>query len=124
MDINNPNERLSQFAKALSHPARVAILQLLIEKCACCGCGDCSLCKGCHDECGFFRGVHTRLNLSKASVSQHLAELKKAGLVKCKEEPPRVKYRVDSENWALARKLFNDLLGLCSHADFKHTETL
>jgi DNA-binding transcriptional ArsR family regulator len=57
--------KISAYAKALSHPARVAILQLLIKKQACI-CGD----------------IVDELPLSQSTVSQHLKELKAAGLIK------------------------------------------
>ena len=59
------DNRVSKYAKALSHPARVAILKLLIKKQACI-CGD----------------IVDELPLSQSTVSQHLKELKEAGLIK------------------------------------------
>ncbi|MBK9319099.1 MAG: winged helix-turn-helix transcriptional regulator [Bacteroidetes bacterium] len=57
------DNRIATFAKALAHPARVAILQLLIKRQACI-CGD----------------IVEELPLSQSTVSQHLKELKAAGL--------------------------------------------
>ena len=57
--------RLAQLAKALGHPARIAILQFLISKQACV-CGD----------------IVDEIPLSQSTVSQHLKELKEAGLIK------------------------------------------
>ena len=59
------DNRIAAFAKALAHPARVAILQLLLKKKACI-CGD----------------IVEELPLSQSTVSQHLKELKAAGLIK------------------------------------------
>ena len=57
--------KIARYAKALAHPARVAILQLLIKKQNCI-CGD----------------IVDELPLSQSTVSQHLKELKDAGLIK------------------------------------------
>ena len=76
------DNRLAKYAKALSHPARVAILRLLIEKQACV-CGD----------------IVDELPLSQSTVSQHLKELKEAGLIKGDIEGVRICYCVDAEEW-------------------------
>jgi DNA-binding transcriptional ArsR family regulator len=59
------DNRIANYAKALAHPARIAILKLLIQKQACI-CGD----------------IVEELPLSQSTVSQHLKELKQAGLIK------------------------------------------
>lgn len=82
-------EQLARFAKALAHPARVYILQFLDRQCAC-----------------FVGNIVEELPLAQSSVSQHLRELKDAGLIQGTVEPPRVKYCINRENWAIARKLF------------------
>lgn len=86
-------EQTARFAKALGHPVRIAILQLLNSR-ACCFHGD----------------MATELPIAKSTLSQHLNELKDAGLIKGTITPPTVKYCVDKENWELARKLLNDVL--------------
>jgi DNA-binding transcriptional ArsR family regulator len=68
--------------KAMAHPARIAILQFLLERNAC--------------VCG---SIVDALPLSQATVSQHLAELKLAGLIKGTIDGPRVCYCIDAENW-------------------------
>lgn len=86
-------EQTARFAKALGHPVRIAILQLLNSR-ACCFHGD----------------MAEELPIAKSTLSQHLNELKDAGLIKGTITPPTVKYCVDKENWELARKLLNDVL--------------
>src|SRR5438552_4691471 len=72
----NPADReLARLAKALGHPARVAILRILNE------CGECV--------CG---SIVDRLPLAQATVSQHLKVLKDAGLIRGQIDPPRVCY--------------------------------
>ncbi|MGL4332558.1 MAG: ArsR/SmtB family transcription factor [Bacteroidales bacterium] len=85
-------EQLSRFAKALGHPARIAILKFLIEQ----------------DSC-FFGDIHEVLPIAKATVSQHLAELKESGLIQGEIMPPKVKYCINKENWQIARGLFDTL---------------
>jgi predicted transcriptional regulator len=77
---------LAAMMKALGHPARIAILQLLAERQACI--------------CG---SIVDALPLSQATVSQHLAALKLAGLIKGTIDGPRVCYCIDEEGWAKAQ---------------------
>ena len=83
--------RLAKYAKALSHPARVAILKLLISRQACI-CGD----------------IVDELPLSQSTVSQHLKELKAAGLIKGDIEGVRVCYCIDEKEWEQAQELLQD----------------
>jgi len=83
--------RLAQFAKALSHPARISILKHLASMETCC-----------------FNEISKEVPLADSTVSQHLAELKKAGLIQGSIEPPKVKYCINYENWKLARKQFKE----------------
>lgn len=92
MDTENMNEeRLARFAKALGHPTRVAILLFLVRRATC-----------------YFGDINEELPIAKATVSQHLKELKEAGLIQGEVEAPKVKYCINRENWQLASKLFKD----------------
>lgn len=82
-------ERLARFAKAMGHPARIAILEFLARQ-----------------ECCFFGDIHEVLPISKATVSQHLKELKEAGLIQGEIETPKVRYCINRENWETASRLF------------------
>lgn len=86
------DNRIARYAKALSHPARVAILQLLIKKQACV-CGD----------------IVDELPLSQSTVSQHLKELKEAGLIKGEIEGVKVCYCIDEKEWEQARMALHNL---------------
>ncbi len=83
--------KLAGFAKALSHPARIAILRHLASLETCC-----------------FNEISKELPLADSTVSQHLTELKKAGLIQGNFEPPKVKYCINYQNWKLARKYFKE----------------
>ncbi|MDP4280615.1 MAG: metalloregulator ArsR/SmtB family transcription factor [Bacteroidota bacterium] len=83
--------QLAQFAKALSHPARIAILKLLASMDTC-FCGE----------------IVEELPIAQATVSQHLKELKDAGLIQGCIEPPKIRYCIERENWKKAQELFLD----------------
>ncbi len=83
---------LAVMAKALGHPARVAILQFLASQPSCV-CGD----------------IVEELPLSQSTVSQHLKELKKAGLIKGNIDGPSVCYCIDLPAWNSAKKKLNEL---------------
>ena len=94
-------EQLARFAKAMGHPTRIAILKFLASQ----------------DSC-FFGDIHEVLPISKATVSQHLSQLKEAGLIQGEIFPPKVKYCINPANWEQAKELFVSLL--CSYKDFHH----
>ena len=89
------DNRIARYAKALAHPARVAILRLLIQRQAC-------ICSEIVEE----------LPLSQSTVSQHLKELKEAGLIKGDIDGPRICYCVDTEEWALASRYMMEIFQL------------
>ncbi len=96
-DYTAKQEEVARFAKALGHPARIAILQFLASR----------------DTC-YFGDIHEELPIAKATVSQHLKELKDAGLIQGEIETPKVKYCINRENWRLAQQLFADLFRSCA----------
>ena len=81
------DNRIAAYAKALAHPARVAILQLLVKKQACI-CGD----------------IVEELPLSQSTVSQHLKELKSAGLIKGEIEGTSICYCINEDEWERAKQ--------------------
>jgi ArsR family transcriptional regulator, arsenate/arsenite/antimonite-responsive transcriptional repressor len=82
---------LARFAKAMGHPARIAILKYLSSLDECC-----------------FGDINKELPIAKATVSQHLSELKDAGLIQGTIEPPKVNYCIDKQNWAKAKQYFTE----------------
>ncbi|HQQ93625.1 MAG TPA: metalloregulator ArsR/SmtB family transcription factor [Bacteroidia bacterium] len=86
------DNKIAKYAKALAHPARVAILQVLIKKQACI-CGD----------------IVDELPLSQSTVSQHLKELKDAGLIKGDIDGVKVCYCIDEKEWQQAESYLNSL---------------
>ncbi|MBO0933100.1 ArsR/SmtB family transcription factor [Fibrella aquatilis] len=87
--------RIAELAKAFAHPARVAILQHL-AKTQSCICGD----------------LVDVLPLSQATVSQHLKELSRIGIIKGNVQPPRVCYCINEAVWEEAKATFGALLAL------------
>lgn len=86
-------QTLGALTKALGHPARIAILQLLLTRSRCV-CGD----------------LVDELPLAQATVSQHLKVLKQAGLIKGEIDPRDSCYCIDPEGWAQARQMLGGLL--------------
>ncbi|TKG97144.1 ArsR family transcriptional regulator [Puteibacter caeruleilacunae] len=89
----NDQQKLARYAKAMGHPVRVYILELLSKQ-ACCYSGDLS----------------EELPIAKSTLSQHLKELKDAGLIQGEICAPRIKYCVNKENWKEAQMLFKGLM--------------
>ncbi len=88
----NTND-LAVFAKALGHPTRIEILKYL-ENQSCCFTGD----------------LVDVFPIAQSTVSQHLKELKKAGLIQGELKPPKIRYCINRDNWDRARLLFNEFL--------------
>jgi predicted transcriptional regulator len=84
-------EQLARFAKALSHPTRIAILKHL-ENQSCCFTGD----------------LVDIFPLAQSTISQHLKELKNAGLIQGELNPPKIKYCINKETWKTAKALFQN----------------
>jgi Predicted transcriptional regulators len=82
-------EILARYAKAMAHPTRVEILNFLAER----------------EQC-YFGTINDELPIAKATVSQHLKELKNSGLIQGEIEPPKVKYCINKEEWLKAKELF------------------
>jgi Predicted transcriptional regulators len=75
----------------LGHPARIAIIDFLLKQETC-----------------YFGDINDELPIAKATVSQHLKELKDAGLIQGEIETPKVRYCINRDNWKLASQLFGD----------------
>ena len=91
-EFTKAQNEVAAIAKALAHPARVGILQHLIKSRSC-YCGD----------------IVEVLPLSQSTISQHLIELKKAGLIKGDIEGSSVCYCIDIKTWDRAKKMIGEL---------------
>ena len=94
-EFTKSQNEIAALAKALGHPARIAILQFLAEQKSCI-CGD----------------IVNELPLSQSTVSQHLKELKKVGLIKGDIEGPSVCYCLDAKALARAKKIIDELFNV------------
>lgn len=93
--ITDKQIRIARYAKAMGHPVRIYVLELLSNQ-SCCYSGDLS----------------SELQIAKSTLSQHLKELKDAGLIQGEVESPRIKYCINKEGWEEAQHLFKQLLGI------------
>jgi ArsR family transcriptional regulator, arsenate/arsenite/antimonite-responsive transcriptional repressor len=87
-------EEIARIAKALSHPVRVYIILKLSKMNSCCYSGD----------------LVDELPIGRSTLSQHLKELKYAGLIQGEINPPYIKYCINRENWEKTKKLFDNFL--------------
>lgn len=84
-------EKVARFAKALSHPVRVFILDYLANNI---------------DKCCYSGDMAENLPIARSTLSEHLKELKKAGLIQGEINPPFIKYCINRENWEEAKLIF------------------
>jgi len=87
--FSDKQNKLASMMKALAHPARIAIIQHLIKAQACI-CGD----------------LVEELGLAQATISQHLKELKNAGLIQGTIEGTSVCYCIDAKGWKQYKAAF------------------
>lgn len=87
-------EEIARIAKALSHPVRVYIILKLSKMNSCCYSGD----------------LVDELPIGRSTLSQHLKELKYAGLIQGEINPPYIKYCINRVNWEKAKRLLDSFL--------------
>jgi ArsR family transcriptional regulator, arsenate/arsenite/antimonite-responsive transcriptional repressor len=90
IQFENDVLEMAAFAKALSHPARVFILKKLSGMHSCCYSGD----------------LVEEIPIGRSSLSQHLKELKHAGLIQGEIEAPYIKYCLNQANWLKLKETF------------------
>lgn len=88
-------EQIARYAKAMGHPVRIAILQMLLSE-NCCYHGDMS----------------DIIPVAKSTLSQHLKELKEAGIIQGTITLPTIKYCINKETWAVVQKHFGNLFAI------------
>ena len=92
--ITETQEKIARYGKALSNPTRVFILEYLANNLnQCCYSGD----------------MAEILPIARSTLSEHLKELKNAGLIQGEINPPYIKYCINHENWEEARLLLTGL---------------
>ncbi|OQX78400.1 MAG: transcriptional regulator [Bacteroidetes bacterium 4484_276] len=93
--LTNDQKKAARYAKAMGHPIRMYILETLSKQ-SCCYSGDLS----------------EELPIAKSTLSQHLKELKNAGLIQGEIEAPKIKYCLNKKNWEEAKGLFSGMFKL------------
>jgi len=101
--FSKKEQDLAAFAKAIAHPARIAILKVLAQKNECI-CGE----------------IVEVLPLAQSTVSQHLKELKEAGLIDGSVDGPRSCYCI---NWKAFEKFNAEFTGLFDKLKDQHTKS-
>lgn len=107
LELPQDIKQIALISKALSHPVRVFILQKLSKMNSCCYSGD----------------LVEEVPVGRSTLSQHLKELKYAGLIQGEINPPFIKYCINRANWEKAKKLLDDFLNDNPSADFSCEET-
>ena len=87
--LTDEQRKIARYAKAMGHPVRMYVLELLSKQ-SCCYSGDLS----------------EQLPIAKSTLSQHLKELKDAGLIQGEIESPKIRYCINKERWKEAQDLF------------------
>ena len=85
-------EKIARYSKALGHPVRVFIMDFLVKN---------------TDKCCYSGDMAEELPIARSTLSQHLKELKEAGLIQGEINPPYIKYCINKAGWSEAK----DLLG-------------
>ncbi len=94
-NFNKVQNRIAELAKAIGHPARIAILEVLLKRNTCI----------CND-------IVEELPLSQSTISQHLKALKEAGLIKGDIEGTSICYCIDEKVWKETQKVLNKMFDL------------
>lgn len=85
-------EKLARYSKALSHPVRVFVMDFLANNL---------------DKCCYSGDMAEELPIARSTLSEHLKELKKSGLIQGEINPPYIKYCINREKWDEARQLLD-----------------
>jgi ArsR family transcriptional regulator, arsenate/arsenite/antimonite-responsive transcriptional repressor len=84
-------EKMARYAKAMAHPVRIFILDFLA---------------GNINKCCYSGDMAEELPIARSTLSEHLKELKKSGLIQGEINPPYIKYCINKEHWEEAKILF------------------
>jgi len=92
ISYSEKQKKLAEYAKALGHPARIFILKKLAST-SCCYSGD----------------MAEEIPIARSTLSQHLNDLKKSGLIQGETKPPKIKYCINYKNWHEAKQLLKEI---------------
>jgi ArsR family transcriptional regulator, arsenate/arsenite/antimonite-responsive transcriptional repressor len=88
--FTDEQEKIARYSKAMAHPVRLYILDLLADNL---------------DKCCYSGDMAENLPIARSTLSEHLKELKKAGLIQGEINPPFIKYCINRQNWDEAKML-------------------
>ncbi len=89
--FSDQQEKIARYSKALGHPVRIFIMDFLVKNA---------------DKCCYSGDMAEELPIARSTLSQHLKELKDAGLIQGEINPPYIKYCINKINWAEAKEMF------------------
>ena len=89
--FTDDQEKLARYGKAFSHPVRIFIMDYLAN----------NLNMNCYSG-----DMAENLPIARSTLSEHLKELKNAGLIQGEITPPYIKYCINRENWGESKKMF------------------
>lgn len=87
--------KIARYSKALGHPVRVFIMEFLLKNA---------------DKCCYSGDMAEELPIARSTLSEHLSELKAAGLIQGEINPPYIKYCINKSGWAEAKELLGGFL--------------
>lgn len=90
--FTDKQKKIARYCKALGHPVRVFIMDFLVKNA---------------DKCCYSGDMAEELPIARSTLSQHLKELKEAGLIQGEINPPYIKYCINKTSWEEARGLFD-----------------
>src|SRR6056297_1641801 len=93
IELSGQITEMAKISRVMGHPVRLYILNKLSRMDACCYCGD----------------LVVELPIGRSTLSQHLKELKYAGLIQCEVEAPYIKYCLNKEKMKKVKLLFENL---------------
>ncbi len=85
-------EKIARYSKALGHPVRVFIMDFLVKN---------------TDKCCYSGDMAEELPIARSTLSQHLKELKEAGLIQGEINPPYIKYCINKTGWSESKELLD-----------------
>jgi ArsR family transcriptional regulator, arsenate/arsenite/antimonite-responsive transcriptional repressor len=95
-------KKMARYAKALSHPARVYIIDYLVNN---------------MDKCCYSGDMAEHLPIARSTLSEHLKELKRAGLIQGEIHPPYIKYCIHRAHWEEAKQLMEVFFERVNHSE-------
>jgi ArsR family transcriptional regulator, arsenate/arsenite/antimonite-responsive transcriptional repressor len=95
--VSERQKKIARYAKALSHPMRLFIVEFLSAQTSC-----------------YSGNLSEILPIAKSTLSQHLKELKESGIMQGEIEGAKIKYCLNKENWEEAKLMLKSIGQSCN----------